>query len=81
MAYASNPVIFRIEWCRRQKAKACTEPEQKEWHAEEEGLKDALLNKDHTNEYRQAPPAVFERYMLGFQDGRSLIRAAWVDLN
>jgi len=79
MAYATNPVVLRIEWCRRQRAKARTEPEMEGWHAEEEGLKDALLNRDHTNEYRQSPPEVFERYLMGFQDGRAVIRVAWVE--
>jgi hypothetical protein len=80
MAYATNPVVFRIEWCRRQRAKARTEHELEGWHAEEEGLKDALLNRDHMKEYRHGPPDVFERYVQGFQDGQSLIRAAWVEL-
>jgi hypothetical protein len=84
MAYATNatnPVIFRIEWCRRQRTKARTEPEQEGWRAEEAGLRDALLHRDHANEYRDGPPNVFERYVMGFQDGQALIRAAWVDLN
>ena len=76
MPYTTNPVMFRIEWCRRQRAQARTKSELEGWHAEEEGLKDALLNRDHTNEYRHGPPDVFERYVLGFQDGRALIRAA-----
>lgn len=79
MAYAPNPVMFRIEWCRRQRAKACTETEVEGWHAEEEGLEDALLSRNHTSEYQQSPPEVFERYMLGLHDGQALMRAAWVD--
>ncbi|HSA62880.1 MAG TPA: hypothetical protein VLE03_11645 [Nitrospiraceae bacterium] len=79
MAYATNPVIFRIEWCRRQRAKVQTGPELEGWRAEEEGLRDALLNRNHTNEYRQSPPEVFERYEMGFQDGQALMRAAWVE--
>ncbi len=76
-----NPVVFRIEWCQRQRTKAHTRPEDEGWRAEEEGLRDALLHRDHTKEYRNAPPGVFERYMLGFQDGQALIRAAWVNLS
>jgi hypothetical protein len=49
------------------------------WHAEEEGLRDALLNRDHTNQYRYGPSGVFERYVMGLQDGLALIRAAAVD--
>ncbi len=78
MAYAPNPVIFRIKWCRRQRAKVHIGSELEGWHAEEEGLKDALLNRNHMNEYRQSPPELFERYMMGLQDGKALIRAAWV---
>jgi hypothetical protein len=75
-----NPVIFRMEWCLRQKTKAHP-AEHDGWHAEEEGLRDALLNRDHLNDYRHAPPEVLERYVLGLQDGQALIRAAWMDLN
>ena len=79
MAYAANPVIFRIEWCHRQKAKARTETEVESWHAEEEGLRDALFSRNRTSEYEQSPPEVFERYRLGLHDGQVLMRAAWVD--
>jgi hypothetical protein len=80
-ASSPNPVVFRMEWCHRQKTKAHPGPEQDGWHAEEEGLRDALLNRDHMSEYQQAPPEVLKRYVLGFQDGQTLIRAAWIDLN
>jgi hypothetical protein len=80
-ASSPNPVIFRMEWCRRQKTKAHPGPEQDGWDAEVTGLRDALLNRDHMREYQQAPPEVLERYVLGFQDGQTLIRAAWIDLN
>ncbi len=79
MAYATNPVIFRIEWCRQQREKARTEFELEGWHAEEEGLKDALLSRNHANEYRHGPLEVFERYVMGLEDGNVLIRAAWVE--
>ena len=81
MASRSNPVVYRMEWCRRQRTKTCPGPEQDGWQAEEAGLRDALLNRDHTSDYRHAPPDLLERYVLGFQDGQALIRAAWVDLN
>jgi hypothetical protein len=81
MAYAPDPVKFRIAWCRRQRTKARTETELEGWHAEEEGLQDALLNRNHTHQYRQAPPEIYERYMLGLQDGKALMRAAWVNRN
>lgn len=81
MALTTNPVLFRIEWCRRQRTKTHTGPEHEGWRAEEEGLRDALLNRDHTSHYRHAAPGMLERYVLGFQDGQALIRAAWIDLN
>ena len=81
MASSTNPVLFRIEWCRQQRTKVHAGTEHEGWRAEEEGLRDALLNRDHTSEYRHASPALLERYVLGFQDGQALIRAAWMELN
>lgn len=80
MKYASNPINFRIAWCRQHIAKACTGPEMDGWRAEEAGLMDALLNSDHTNDYRYSTPEVFARYVLGLRDGTALIRAARMDL-
>lgn len=80
MANATNPVKIRIAWCRRQRAKAGTETEVEGWHAEEEGLRDALLNRNHMKEYRLSPPDVYERYMMGLQDGMALMRTVWLDL-
>jgi hypothetical protein len=79
MAYATNSVTSRIEWCRRQRTKARAQLELEGWQAEEEGLLDALFNRDHTNQYQHCPPGVFERYLMGLQDGQVLIRAAAVD--
>jgi hypothetical protein len=79
MKQTSNPIIFRIQWCRRQSAQARTEPEADEWHAEEDGLRDALMNSDHTNDYRLCPPEILRRYVLGFEDGTALLRAARVE--
>ncbi len=76
MKQTTNPVNVRIEWCRRQCAQARTEPEVDEWRAEADGLRDALMNSDHTDNYRLCPPEVFRRYVLGFQDGTALLRAA-----
>jgi hypothetical protein len=74
MKHPTDPVNVRITWCRRQSALARTEHELDGWRAEEDGLRDALLNRDHTNDYRLSDPEVFERYVLGFQDGRALLR-------
>jgi hypothetical protein len=79
MAYATKSIASRIEWCRRESTKACAPLEAAGWHAEEDGLRDALLNRDHTTQYQQGPPAVFERYALGLQDGHALLRTAAVD--
>jgi hypothetical protein len=81
----ARPVITshirsRIEWCRRQRIQARTQPELEGWRAEEEGLQDAILNRDHTNQYRYSPPDVFERYAMGLEDGRALICLARLDL-
>ena len=79
MAYATNSIANRIEWCRRQRSLARTHSELQEWRAEEEGLRDALLNRDHTTQYQYSPPDVFERYSLGLHDGQALMRAELVD--
>lgn len=73
MKHSTDPVNVRIAWCRRQSALACTEPELDGWRAEEDGLRDALLNRDHTDDYRLSAPEVFKRYVLGFQDGTALL--------
>jgi hypothetical protein len=72
-------LIARIAWCQRQEIRAHTQAELEKWRAEEEGLRDALLNRDHTGHYRYSPPAVFHRYEMGLEDGRTLIRAARVE--
>ncbi len=79
MLYARSFILIRINWCRRQRMQACTEPEKDGWRAEEEGLRDALLKRDHSNHYRYSPPGVFERYSMGFEDGQALIRLACVE--
>ncbi|HJS67026.1 MAG TPA: hypothetical protein VJ760_06830 [Nitrospiraceae bacterium] len=78
MAYANQSIASRIEWCRRQSTQACAPLEIAGWRAEAEGLQDALLNRDHTSQYQQGPPRVFERYATGLEDGRSVLRAAAV---
>jgi hypothetical protein len=79
MECSSASVVARIEWCQRQRMQACTEPELEGWRAEEEGLLDALLHRDHTKLYRYSPRGVFVRYAMGFEDGQALIRLAGVD--
>ena len=79
MKQTTNTVNIRIEWCKRQSAQARTESEVDGWRAEADGLRDALMNSDHTENYRLCPPEIFQRYVLGFQDGTALLRAAWVE--
>ena len=79
MAYATNSITSRIEWCRRQRTNARAQLELEEWQAEEEGLLDALFNRDHTNQYQHCPSGVYERYVMGLQDGQAMIRTAAVD--
>ena len=78
MAYANKSITARIEWCRQQSTQTCAPLEIAEWRAEAEGLEDALLHRDHMNQYQQGSPSVFERYALGLQDGQAVLRAAAV---
>ncbi len=79
MDYTTNSVTFRIVWCRRLRVKARTDLEVEAWRAEEEGLRDAVLRRDHVTKYRGRSPILFERYVLGFQDGKALMRVARVN--
>ena len=79
MARANTLVIAFIERCRRLRTQARTQAELEGLRHEEEGLRDALLDNDHTHQYRHSPPAVFERYAINLQYGRALIRLACVD--
>ncbi|HYM89551.1 MAG TPA: hypothetical protein VES92_10610 [Nitrospiraceae bacterium] len=76
----SKSIAFRIEWCRLQSTQARAPREREGWHAEGEGLRDALFNRDHTTQYQQGPPVVFERYAMGLQYGHALLRSAEVYL-
>jgi len=76
MEYMTKSIASRIEWCLLQKTQARAQLEREGWKAEEEGLRDALLNRNHTNRYQDCPHGVFVRYVMGLQDGQALIRAA-----
>lgn len=76
MAYVVESIASRIAWCQQQKTQASGQLELEEWHAEEEGLRDALLHRDHTNQYRNCASGVCKRYVMGLQDGRAMIRVA-----
>ena len=76
MAYTNESIASRIAWCQRQITQTSAQLDLEAWHAEEEGLRDALFDRDHTNQYRDCPRGVFERYVIGLQDGRAMIRIA-----
>jgi hypothetical protein len=78
-AQTNTCIIARIEWCRWQRMQAHDQAESERWRAEEEGLLDAILCRDHTDQYRYSPPTVYERYATGLGDGRALIRLTRVD--
>ena len=80
MASANKSITARIDWCRWLSTQACAPLEIAEWRAEAEGLEDALLHRDHTTQYQQGSPSVFERYALGLQDGQAVLRTAAVYL-
>jgi len=79
IADTGGSLLARIESCRQQRRKARTQREVDGWRAEEEGLRDALLKRDGTYQQRDHPPSVFERYVMGLEDGRALIRLGWMD--
>ena len=78
MKYESTNIASRIEWCRQQSRQACTPLEAAGWQAEEDGLWDALLNRNHTDQYQHGPICVYGRYVLGLQDGAALLRVSTV---
>ena len=76
MGDATTSITSRIEWCWRQNTQARTPLEHAGWDAEEEGLRDALLNSNHTYRFQQGPPDVFARYVMGLLYGREVLRTA-----
>lgn len=77
MGDMASAMTFRIIWCRRQRVRASSPLEREAWRAEE-GLRDAVLHRDHVHKYRSHSPKVLGRYLLGFQDAKALIRTARV---
>lgn len=78
MGHSTNAIFTRIEWCRRQRIFARSQPDVERWRAEEEGLWDAILDQDHMAQYRNAPAEIGERYAMGFHDGQVMLRVARV---
>src|SRR5215510_3342481 len=56
MAHAITFIVAVIERCRRRRPQACPQVELDASCAEEEGLRDALLDRDHIYQYRDSPP-------------------------
>jgi len=80
MAVSRRSILSRLEWCRQQSMQAPTQSEREGWRAEEEGLRDALFQRDHSESYQDRSPWAFERYAIALEDGRTLIRLALTDL-
>lgn len=57
---------------------ACNEPEADAWRAEADGLRDAVMNRNHSDDYRLCSPEIRERYLLGLQDGIVMLQATRV---
>ena len=79
MALISTCIDARIKRCWKLSTQACTQAELDAWRAEEEGLRDVLLERDQTHQYRERPAAVVERYAMGVEDGKALSRLACMD--
>lgn len=75
---SNSYLIARIEWCHRQATEALTTLEAIEWYTEQNGLIDALIERDCSHDY-QDRPTLRERYIRGLQDGRVLIQVAKTD--
>ena len=80
MTVSRRSILSRLEWCRLRSMQAPPQSEREGWRAEEEGLRDALFQRDHSEDYQDRSPWVFERYAIGLEDGRALNRLALTDL-
>jgi len=78
MGQPMPPITARIEWCRQRSRQAPSEPEADGWQAEADGLRDAVMRRDHSEDYRLCSPEIRERYLLGLQDGIVMLQATRV---
>jgi hypothetical protein len=69
---------MRIQWCQQRSRQARSEPEADAWQAEADGLRDAVMNRNHSDDYRLCSPEIRERYLLGLQDGIVMLQATRV---
>ena len=75
MGQLMPPITVRIDWCRQRSKQACNELEADAWQAEADGLRDAVMNRNHSDDYRLCSQEIRERYLLGFQDGIAMLQA------
>ena len=78
MGQPMPPITVRIEWCRQRSRQAPTELEADGWQAEADGLRDAVMRRDHSEDYRLCSPEIRDRYLLGLQDGIAMLQATRV---
>lgn len=69
-------VSVRIAWCRQRSRQARSEPEADAWQAEADGLRDAVMDRDHSDDYRLCSLEIRERYRLGLQDGIAMLHTS-----
>ena len=72
------PISVRIEWCRQRSIQARSEPEADAWRAEADGLRDAVMNRNHSDDYRLCSEEIRDRYLQGLQDGIAMLQATRV---
>jgi hypothetical protein len=81
MANSSPLIVARLAWCRIQRKQATTREEAERLRAEEEGLIDAMLERNRLERYEQAQQFRREHYELGLQDGQALMGLQrWSDI-
>lgn len=78
MGQPMPPITVRIEWCRQRSRQAPSELEADGWQAEADGLRDAVMRRDHSEDYRLCSSEIRERYLLGLQDGIAMLQATRV---
>ncbi len=74
MGQPMPPITERIEWCRQRSRQARSEPEADAWQAEADGLRDAVMNRDHSVDYQLCSAEIRGRYLLGLQDGIAMLQ-------
>ncbi len=68
----SNPVTFRIVWCRRRRAKAQSNLEVEAWRAEEDRVRDAAPRRNHVHKHRVDLPSYSNGMCWASKTGKRL---------